>query len=147
MPTYTTCKFAGQTFAGACCAPQIMPPDIQMLRKQYWDLAGVTEIVGKKGGRAISVQILLFKQYSDASKVLAALEGYQDLQGQNAHLVFAGTTARTYKNSTLDKVTPIAFPGQEQPGPLPDVAGTLDGGWWMMAQFDFYQLQLAEKKK
>lgn len=140
-----TCKFAGTTFAGAACAPFVGPWEYQVLRKHYWDLKGTTEIVGQKSLRVISTKILLFAAYTSAAQVLAAVETYQDkLIGENAHLVFTTPYVATFKYCTLDRITPIAYPGQEEPGALPDISGTLTGTadrWWMFAQFDFTQIK------
>ena len=146
-------KFNGRVYSGSHGALVVGSPEQHVRRVKYWDLPGEAEIVGRPGGRNITVDLLLHDTYTQ-DQLVSELSNMDDRIGTNGTLKESGNVSRTYKNCTFDGYEIIPFGGQDSPGMLQDVAGTLrdddgdleldgqnNGGWFIAVRLMFRQLQ------
>lgn len=123
----------GTSIPGSHESLQLAAAELPIVRSRYFGLAGETEIVGARGGRAISVRLVLHNGYSNAAACLTALDTLLGRQGEHGTLAETGNLTRDFANTTLKSVT------LEQ-GPLPP-SGTISG-WFALCTLQFRQLKL-----
>lgn len=146
-------KFNGRVISGSHGPLVVGAPEQHVRRVKYWDLPGEAEIVGRPGGRTITVEILLHDSYSQQQLINEL--GTLDLTvGKHGTLKETGNVSRTFKAVTFDGYTPVPFGGQADSSMLQDVAATLRddngvvetqgsgaGGWFQAAVLHFRQLE------
>lgn len=139
--------FAGKEIPGSHGPIIYASPELAVTELQFWESDGIAEIVGGQGGRWLTVRHTLHnrcQQPKDLTKELNKLKSYQGTVGD---LKETGTIEQTFKNCSFRGWEPDILPGQRDPGPLKDVAGTLlddegnaDGGWFITILLQFRQL-------
>jgi len=144
-------KFNGRIYSGSHGPIVATSPENHVRRVKYWDLSGEAEVRGLRGGRNISVEILLHDSYSQ-NQLIAELNTIDSKVGTNGALVETGNVQRTFQNCTFDGYEPIPFGGQSDSSMLQDVAMTLRddngnqetvggaGGWFQNVILHFRQL-------
>jgi hypothetical protein len=129
---------AGETISGIWEAPRVARPRIQVTRSKFFGVLGESEIHGRGGGREIEIPIYMFDHYASAQAVMdriAQLEAQASL-GLHGTLTMSGAVPRTYQDVTFE-----GFEEDPAIGILEDVAGTLDGGWFVKGTLYFYDLR------
>jgi hypothetical protein len=128
-----TLKFAGKTLKGAVLRPPVAAPEVQVWRTHFAGVLGESEIRGKSGGRMLEFQFLMFGSFTKRTDLFDYIEkdlhGGSGLLGTNGTIEYSGADdSTTYKLQWKD----CTFEGFiRSGGELPDVAGTLDGGWFV----------------
>lgn len=140
-------KFAGKEIPGSHGPIIYASPELAVKEIQFWEVNGIAEIVGGQGGRWLTIEHTLHNRCTTPRALVAELNKLKSYQGLTGSLVESGTIAQTFKNVTFRGWEPAALPGQREPGPLKDVAGTLlddegnaDGGWFITLLLQFRQL-------
>jgi hypothetical protein len=134
--------------------PLVLPsPELKVRRFQIYRLLGEGEIVGKRGGRTLQIQVLLHDSWEqpeelDEWKLLLEEQiGVNDTLKKEISYTLDGR--QTTAEQRLDFCTFEGYePDPETPGPLPDVAGMLDSdngqpiyGWFQIIWLRFRQLR------
>ena len=91
---------------------------------------GESEIRMGHAGRTLQFRVVLHKKY-DQGGITKAIEKIISSVNKSMSLKIDGW--EEFKSCTLKAWLPIA-------GPLEDLAGTLDGGWWAEGILEFRQL-------
>lgn len=126
-----------RVISGTHGAPMFDAPALQRKTVKFWGLIGEGELVGQRGGRWIDVFIWLHGNYTSAAALTRELESLDRMVGRHGDLVITGSYSRRFRNCTFDGFTPAG----ERGGPIRDVAGTLDGGWWTAGNLRWRQLR------
>jgi hypothetical protein len=134
-----TLTIVGETVTGIIHGTLAEPPELQRREIKYWGVKGSTEIFGERGARDFEVRMTVFANYS-AATLTAAMKTWDRMTGDHGDVVVTNNDngwSRTFKNVTF-----LGFLRGTDPtdGPVPDVAGTLDGGWWITGTFKFRQI-------
>jgi hypothetical protein len=112
---------------------------------KFHQIRGVAEISGAFGARSIAVRALIHDEYVTEAKLHEKMEALAELTGTNGSLReesdIDGGPTRNLDYCTFEGWEPIPLNGQEDPGPLYDIAGTLDGGWYRWVVLRFRQLR------
>lgn len=149
-----TLKIAGQTIPGTTLRFTYGGAAVPTRRMMYWDVIGEAEIVGKRGGREIQVDHVLHNGYSQYTDLRQALLELNNLIGSHGDLALRTTVYgqrfdNVQSHCTFDMYEPIPWPGQDEPQPLKDLAGTLynenddaDEGWFQLVSMRFRQLRV-----
>lgn len=126
-------------------------PEVRVRPVQVFQLAGEGQIVGKPAGRNLSVRVLLHKKYEGETpdKLLEMLATLDGKIGTNGTLEETGNVPQKFNYCTFMGWEPIPEQGQSEPGPLKDIAGTLDAdndgqpiyGWFQLILLHFRQLR------
>jgi len=131
--------FAGSPIPGTHEQLLTLAPQLQAKRTKYSGVVGESEITQSRGGRDLSTHIWIHNAYSSSDALVAYLENLDGLVGTHGDLVITrtarGGVPRSFPNCTFEGF----FPDPER-GALPDVAGTLDGGWWIAGTLRWHQL-------
>jgi hypothetical protein len=121
--------------------------EVSRREAKFFQVRGVAEVAGERGARSIAVRHLLHDGYVTEAKLQAVLEAFSDLVGTNDTLQeesdIDGGPERKLNYCTFEGWEPIPLNGQEDPGPLYDIAGTLDtnGGWFRWIVLRWRQLR------
>lgn len=103
----------------------------------FWGLKGAGLLNGQRKHRSISVRHVLHAQFT-AAQIESVKQGLAAAAGRTGTLIVTSTNWNgTYKDCLF--LGWEALPEPEN-GPLPDAAGTLDGGWWQRLVFHFLQI-------
>jgi hypothetical protein len=118
-------------------------PELKVRRVQFFQVMGEAEIVGRPAGRSIMVRCLIHDGWEDQNEMQAFLDDLSTKIGVNDTLTESGNIEQEFDDVTFDGWEPIPLNGQEDPGPLYDIAGTLDqdGGWFIQLVLRFRQLR------
>ena len=106
-----------------------------------WGVFGLEVVTARVGSRMIDVQILLhnrFNSYQALANQLDILDRYHGAGDSNVVITTPAMT-RTFQNCIFLGAMPEQGPGN---GPVQDVAGTLDGGWWQIVRCQWLQTAL-----
>lgn len=133
---------AGVTLPGTTLHFDPQEVQQQLRHVKYWGLRGVAELRGAAGGRFIFVRYVVhdeFASYNALSNTLKTWEFRASAQRHGRLLIDNDNNgvSEIFDNCTLVGFLRLTSPGN---GPLYDVAGTLDGGWFQYAILRFYQL-------
>ena len=141
-----TLKFKNQTIPGTHGLITEGPIELHLRRTYFYGLKGESEIVSGYGGRPLYADMWIHNSYSDFTDLNAYLATLDKKMGDH------GTLETTYspsngKEQTFEHCTFLGFerlplPGRDQPGALEDVAGTVDGGWFINGRLHFHQLKI-----
>lgn len=140
-------KFDGLDIPGLFGQVVFGAPEITTRPVKFFQVKGEGEVVGEVGGRWIAVRVLLYGGFTTQAKLEAKLKDLSKKVGVNGTLdAESDGEGDNSLNYQLDYCTfhgwePIPLNGQEDPGPLPDIAGTLDGGWFYHILLRFRQLR------
>lgn len=144
-------NFDGLDIPGVHGPLNIGGPELVARRFKVFQIRGEGEIRGKPGGRSFSVRALIYGKFTGAKpgKLLAFLEKLELKIGVNGTLDETGNVERTLDYCTFDGWEPIPNEGQQEPGPLFDVAGALEQksngtpiyGWFAYTLLHFRQLR------
>ncbi len=111
-------------------------PELQAWRTKYAGVRGVSEIIGATGMRPIDIPIVLFGDFNSSGQLQSFLQTLDDRIGTNETVQIDSNAGQgPYDNCTLIDYQPIKMP-------LPDLAGLLDGGWFMYLLLRFVQLDI-----
>lgn len=122
------------------------PRELHTRRHFFWGVHGEIEIAGGVSGRTLSCQITLHNKWQQYATLQTELTRLEDATLTNGTIEVSGENryAASYPESTLEVVEWIALPGQNQPGPLVDVSGTLEDdatiGWFLHINLRWRQL-------
>jgi hypothetical protein len=141
--------FDGTDIPGLHGAPVFGSWEVKRREVQFFQIRGAGEIAGEYGPRTISVLVLLHDNYDTVAKLLTKLDELSDLIGINSTLEEEGNIEREFDYCTFLGWEPVPLNGQESPGPLYNIAGTLDvdqdddpvGGWFQQIMLHFRQLR------
>lgn len=116
------------------------PPLLHSKIVKFWGVNGETELRGGRGGRILECRIWLHNGYSTYRALGRELESLDRRVGTHGTLTIRGNGGyqRQFRNCTFLGFTPDGLPGS---GPVRDVAGTLDGGWWIAGTLRWRQLR------
>jgi hypothetical protein len=134
--------FEGVEIRGVVERFPVPPPELQAYRVHFSGVHGEHELRGGKGGRTLEIQIVLADQW--LSK-LQLVEFYnqtlnRDLINTNGTLTYRYAEAEGGENvQEFDDCTFQGFFEDPRQGPLLDVSGTMDGGWWVRGVLVFRQ--------
>ena len=112
-------------------APGIVEPlapgsaEAKMLVNSFWGQQGESALVSGATGRDIPVRLLCYGGFGSYDFAREVRENAQRLIGSNGELVIEG---HEFTERFGDCTLVAAQVGEE--GILPDLAGTLDGGWF-----------------
>lgn len=106
------------------------------LRRFFFGQSGNTEKRGGRGGRKLSIRMVLHDNWSQHSDLEAFLVKLNNLINVNGTLTVTGDTGTSNEHCTLDSVEWIGTP---LPGPLH--GSTTDEGWWVEVMLHFWQLR------
>lgn len=121
--------------------PQIASPELGRRSVYHWGTKGETEIIGGTAGRTITIDIVVHDQIATSADMLSILGSLDDAIGLHDRLIDVnGPVERRLEGCTFISYEPIPLGGQTAPGMLYDVAGCLDGGWWIYLRLTFRQL-------
>ena len=115
---------------------------LQVARTKYFGVAGESEIHGLGGGREIAIPFYFFDNFPSAAALLSRIDqlDYKAEEGLAGDLQLSGPIYnRTYHDVTFE-----GFEVDPEVGVLPDVAGTLDGGWFAKGTLHFYDLRIRQ---
>lgn len=118
------------------------PPELQSRTLKFWGVVGAGELRGERGARTIEVRITLRNSYDSYAALRSHLEDLDRWVGHHGTLrviaLDGNGMSRNFPNCTF-----LGFQPGEAPedGPLPDVAETSDGGWWITGTLRFVQLR------
>lgn len=113
------------------------PPNLHLRESMFFGLRGVSVIMGQQTDREVSAEIWLTKREwvsPRAAELFAEMKFLDLLVGEFGILreesVVASSPSfdglpRTFPDCQFVGFTPLAIPGQQAPGPLRDVAGSL----------------------
>jgi hypothetical protein len=144
--------FKGQAIRGSHGSLIFTSPDPQLKRSRYFDIKGEAEIAGESGGRPITIDHLLHFNCSNLGQLQTLLDKLDKLVGQHGllrHETGSGASRQLqrFDDCTFEGYEFRALAGQQAPGPLQDVAGTLfdddgnaDEGWFAPLTLKFRQL-------
>ena len=145
-------KFKGRVYSGSHGPIVVGSPELKVRRVGYWDLVGEAEVIGKTGGRNVSIEITLHDAYTQA-QLISELNSIDSKVGQNGTLEESGNVTRKLKNCTFAGYEPIPFPGRQDSSMFQDVAMTMrddngdretvngEGGWLQHVILHFRQLE------
>lgn len=139
--------FNGAQIPGEYGPLMVPSPEIKRRTVRVWQLVGEAEVIGKPAGRTIMVRVLLHDEWEQPEFLQEYLRLMDSWVGTNGTLKAEG-------ESDDDDIQPLnheykfcTFEGYEMdpetPGPLPDVAGTVDdqvGTWFVIVWLRFRQL-------
>lgn len=110
---------------------------------KFFQVRGEGEIAGEVAGRSIMVRVLLNDDYDTQAKLDAKIKELNELVGTNSTLEEEGNLERDLDYCTFEGWEPIPLQGQEDPGPLPDIAGSLGTAncWFIQIVLRFRQLR------
>lgn len=115
------------------------PPQLITRRVHYVGLDGETEIESGVTGRRLYCTFLLHDEY----RTVADLEVWLSILEHT--IVGRHGTVATDLGETFQSFPHTTFEGfkrdPQQPAPLKDYAGTIDGGWWIKGTLEFYQVR------
>jgi hypothetical protein len=136
-------KFDGTDIPGLHGAPVFGSPEVKRRELAFFQVKGAAEIAGEVGARTISILVLLHDSYDTFAKLETKLAELNDLVGINSTLEEEGNIERDFDYCTFLGWEPVPLQGQESPGPLTDIAGTLDaaGCWFQQIVLHFRQLR------
>jgi len=129
-----TLKFRNLTIPGTHQTVTPAPPTLKTRNDLVWGQHGEIQVYGGQGGRPVSVTMVFHNSWTTEKKLEKALFGLLKLTGTNGTLKETGNVTRTFADCTFDGV-------EELSGPLEDIAGTIDGGWFIDIRLNFYQLK------
>lgn len=136
-----TVTFGGVTFAGTHSSHSSSPASVQSRIIKLWNVPGELELLGGPGGRDVVIPIVLHDSYGAFLDLRLQMQIYEELVGTNEELqISSGGFADVFRSSTYHGFEVI---GDPRDGPLKDVAGTLDGGWWWRGTLKFRSLEAA----
>lgn len=115
-------------------------PEFRARRVNFWKVKGVGEIVNLNGGRMLTVRCILFDEWDEVDDLLEFLGKLDDLVNHNDTLEETGNIQQEFENVTFEGYEMLPLEGQQEPGPLQDIAGTVDDGWFIQIVLHFYQL-------
>ncbi len=123
-----TFAFAGYSFPAINEHMYETPPEAPARISHYWGLSGDTEIRSGGGSRLIHLRVVLRDNYPTYAALAERLRLLHRLVNTHGSLHIVGTVNRSFANCTF-----LGFSqGQDRgDGPLPDIAGTMGGGWWI----------------
>lgn len=116
-------------------------PENTARRVKFFQVKGEAEVAGFPAGRTIMVRALVFDEFDTYQKLQDFLDDLSTKTGVNDKLTETGNTPKVLDYCTFEGWEPIPLNGQEDPGPLVDIAGTLDGGWFIQILLRFRQLR------
>lgn len=128
---------AGFEFKGAYSNPRVGIAENHFIRNHFAGVNGTSEIIAGRGSRPIVVNLWHYARYNAESDLKGGLDALANRAGTNGDLVLSGNLAETYHDVTFDGYELIF-------GPLRDLVGHLDGGWW--AEVDLYFTQLTTEQ-
>lgn len=114
---------------------------------KFFQIRGVAEVAGESGARSIAVRVLYHDDFVTEDRLDLKMDVLSGLVGTNATLTYRsdinGGPDRDLDYCTFEGWEPIPLNGQEDPGPIYDIAGTLDsnGGWFRWIVLRFRQLR------
>ncbi len=129
----------GVTFNSLVIPGEVLPfqpasPMLQRFPTKYAGIKGESEIIGGTGSRMVEIPMVIFGEWESAGQLQEFLNTLTDLVGTNETVEIESNAEQgPYDNCTLVDWQPVRMP-------LPDVAGTLDGGWFMYIMLRFIQL-------
>ncbi len=141
-------KFNGEDIHGTHESPVFQAPALQTVRSYFAGVQGESEIRLGRKGRPITINIVLHNGYSQPESLVAQLRNLEQKVGNHGVLQIVagqwGGVPQTFKNCTFEGFTKDPSPDA---GPLPDNAGTLDGGvpsWWIRGVLVWHQLSVED---
>ena len=145
-------KFKDLNINGTHGPLRVGPPDVRTRRFSIFGVDGVAEIYGLNGGRVITVDIVLHDDFGTSKALIDYVNKVNKKLGDHGTLKETGTISQEFKDCTFESMTPVAFAGQEQPGPIKDVAGLMTDNanpqpnkWIARYMLRFFQLYHRKK--
>jgi hypothetical protein len=145
-------EFNGKSIPGSTGQIAYGSPEQQLYRVKFYGLQGEVEIFGEAGGRSVFIPHILHNRFTAYRDLIRARDNLDNLCGQNGRLFYSSGSGSalqqtSFSDTTLERWEMLAMPGQDSPGPLQDIAGTLfndsgigDGGWFLPVVLHFRQL-------
>lgn len=110
-------------------------PEFVVTRRYFWGLRGMSEIRSGTSMYSISCKLWLFDNFA------SALELHDEIGALYRRVLDHGTLVeskeangtgmdQTFTECTFEGFERLPIQGREDAGPIEDIAGTLDGGWW-----------------
>lgn len=133
-------RIANRTIYGTVLPFTPAPRELHTTRTHYAGLAGVSEIQLATGARQHQVGMVIHKRYTRTQLQQAVQKLQQGFDGAG----WIGTNGRlTIHSDALEhRFDNCTFEGfLAQTGLLPDIGGTLDGGWFVEGVLLFTQLK------
>ncbi len=138
--TFPALVFDGKTIKGSVLRCPTEAPELQAWRTAFAGVRGESEIIGKTGGRTLLFEMLLFGDFTKREDLFSYIEstinGAAGLIGRHGTVQYKSTTGTRWslpwRECTCEGFTRM---GSE----VPDVAGTLDGGWFVQGVLKFRQ--------
>ena len=138
MPTSVT--FNGGTLPGIPEHLHRGEPHLQLREVHFWGLVGAAAILGQRKGRILTIQHVVHNQFATYAALTAELAKLYAAVGESGDLTITNTDngyTETFRHCVyLGFTTGV----DARDGPLKDVAGTLDGGWWCRVWMRWLQL-------
>ena len=139
-----TIKHAAKTFDGLHGRVIEEMPEIRQVESNFFGLNGTSIILGGFGARNLSCELWLFNNFADFLDINIELNTIDKLVGKFGDLrvtnpADAPDSHKLYKDVVFLGFERQPFPGQEQAVPIPDAAGTVDGGYHIRGILRFRQ--------
>jgi hypothetical protein len=139
-----TVKFNGIEIKGTHGLASEGPVELFARRTHFYGLQGMSEIIGGRGGRPLSVDIWMHDEYTNLSDLKTVLVALDKRIGEYGTLEIIDTP-ETDDNTDYQQVTFLGLErlplgNRNDTGPLKDTAETVDGGWFQNGRLHFMQL-------
>lgn len=140
-------KFNGNDIYGTHESPVFQAPALQTVRTYFPAVQGESEIRLGRKGRPIAIRIVLHNGYTK-EQLVAQVRTLDQTVGDHGILQIVhgpwGGVPQTFRNCTFEGFTKDS---ENDAGPLPDIAGTLDGNknsWWVRGTLVWHQLSVED---
>lgn len=128
----TTLHHNGRGFPGIWENLHIGPVESQNMRTGFQGVHGISEIRGGRKGRVIQLQLQHFDEFNTVTSWEQAFRDINRHTNENGTLELRGNLSMYLSDCTFEGAELIF-------GPLPDEAGTQDGGWWATLLLTWFQ--------
>jgi len=133
-------KFNGHTLNGTLLHQHRAPRTVQQRPLHFWGVVGAGWLMGQRKEREIVLDHLLHNNFAKYTNLAAEMAKWDTYAGESGTLVITNTD-----NGVTETFPDCVYQGyynapEPADGPLKDVAGTLDGGWFIRLFHRFVQL-------
>lgn len=133
-------RFTGTLISCLVISQPTPMPELQTWRTHFAGLKGTSELRGLAGGRVLDFEVLVLGEFETRDRLRDYIDKTLNgsLHGKHGELRYTSAAGSERWNAVWKHCTLEGFAASSRM--LPDVGGTLDGGWHVRGTLRFVQL-------